>query len=491
MGSVRSTWSVGGFAALLFHAVPTAAQIGEGWDQKASTPPADELETWLAAQRDASGRACNRRDVDALGNRWVIACGETGLWVARRNSAGAIELTRTDDLGGPVVRLFRREGRVWAEVLRHEARDVAPVDENSSHAAFPTPDEPVRQAPPAVTRSSPAPGSAKKRNLLQVRETLPEGHVTEVLLGEVVIDIGREHGLRHYDRVELSVETELEVGDERVKQRRVIAVGVVRAVSERFARIELGIDERVPLGAIARPTATEPSESRSAPPRLGALWHAGFMARPFVALNDLGGGILIDASVGYRFEGPLHVEAGLSPLGWGTGADKPAVVPVSAFVKASYDVDLFEVGFGLGVETVHDTPYPVASGSGALFVQQLRVGSLDGLNFEALSHAVLFHSEFRFASFVGRAQIPVGASYWLTFAGGGGGTGYGYGDLGVRALLRGNGDRGSFFLTITLGGAGVYENVVTTCPGEGFEFTCGQEVSYIGPTVGVGGEWRF
>jgi hypothetical protein len=490
MGNARSTWLFGGFAALLFHAVPTQAQQGEGWSTTAAAPSADEFETWLAAARDASGRACNRRDVDALGDRWVVACGEAGLWLVRRNSSGAIELTRTDDLGGPVVRLFRREGRVWAEVMRREARDGAPVDENASQSAVPSPDEPVRTAP-VVTQASSPPRAERKGNVLQARDAVPEGRVTEVLLGEVVINLGREYGLRHYDRVEFSVETDLEVGHERVRQRRIVAVGVVRAVSERFARVELGIDERVPLGAIARPTASEPTESRSAPPRLGALWHAGFMARPFVALNDLGGGILLDATVGYRFERELHLEAGLSPLGWGTGADKPAVVPASGFVKASYDVDLFEVGFGVGIETVHDTPFPVASGSGALFVQQLRIGSLDGLNFEALSHAVLFHSEFRFSSFVGRAQIPVGESYWLTFAGGGGGTGYGFGDLGVRALIRGNGDKGSFFLTITLGGAGVYENVVTTCPGDGFEFTCGQEVSYIGPAIGVGGEWRF
>jgi hypothetical protein len=166
-------------------------------------------------------------------------------------------------------------------------------------------------------------------------------------------------------------------------------------------------------------------------------------------------------------------------------------VPAAGYVKASYDVRKFELGLGVGAETVHDTPFPIASGSGFLFVQQVRLGALDGLNFEALGYAVLFHSEFEFSAFVGRAQIPVGESYWLVFAGGGGGTGYGFGDIGVRALLRGNGDRGSFFLTVTVGGAGVYENIVTTCRGNGSEFACPQEVQYVGPTVGVGGEWRF
>jgi hypothetical protein len=472
---------------------PAPPQSGQGWDAASPSTPAasDEFETWLATKRDASGRTCNRRAVEALGDRWIVACGESGLWFVRRNSAGVIELVRVDDLGGTVVRFFRRDGRVWAEVMRREARDVAAVDENASHASFPGADEEVRP-PAAVVKRAPAPAQdASSKNVLTARATVPEGRVTEVMLGEVAIDLGSEDGLRYGDRIELSVTTDLKVGDERALSRRVVAVGVVRAVSDRFARVRLGTDERVPVGAVARPVSAPPSASRSAPPRLGQLWHAGFMARPFIALEDLGGGFLLDGTVGYRFESPLHLEASLSPIGWGTGRNKPAVTPMSGYLKASYDVDLFEIGFGLGAETIHDTPFPATSGSGVLFVQQLRIGSSDGLNLDSSSHIVLFRSQFRFSGFVGRAQIPVGQAYWLLFAGGGGDSGYGYGELGVKALLRGNGDRGSFFFSGTVGGAGVFENIVTTCHGEGSEFTCGQRVKVVGPMVGVGGEWRF
>jgi hypothetical protein len=77
------------------------------------------------------------------------------------------------------------------------------------------------------------------------------------------------------------------------------------------------------------------------------------------------------------------------------------------------------------------------------------------------------------------------------FAGGGGSAGYGYGEMGVRALLRGNGDRGSFFFTGTVGGGGVFEKTSTTCEQPGSRFSCPEPLLYAGPMLGAGGEWRF
>jgi hypothetical protein len=215
------------------------------------------------------------------------------------------------------------------------------------------------------------------------------------------------------------------------------------------------------------------------------------MARPFVALEDLGGGFLLDASVGYRFESELHVEAVVSPLGWATGEDKPSVVPAVGFVKGSFDSHLFEIGLGFGGATVHDVTFPTESGSGLLVVQQVRIGAVDGLGLDVLSHVTLFHSRFRFSGMTARGQIPMGDRFWLLIAGGGGAAGYGYGELGVRALLRGNGDKGSFFFTGTVGGVGVFETVKTTCGTADLEFGCDEEIVYAGPTLGAGGEWRF
>ena len=130
MGHARFSF-VGVFVAVGLSLAQARAQDGPAPEAQTSAT-AKELDAWLSTHRDKSGRTCNRRAVNDLGDRWVVACGESGLWIARRNPDGAIVLVRSDDLGGPVVGLFRREGRVWAEVLRREARDVAAVDENAS-----------------------------------------------------------------------------------------------------------------------------------------------------------------------------------------------------------------------------------------------------------------------------------------------------------------------------------------------------------------------
>jgi hypothetical protein len=79
----------------------------------------------------------------------------------------------------------------------------------------------------------------------------------------------------------------------------------------------------------------------------------------------------------------------------------------------------------------------------------------------------------------------------MLLRGGGGGAGYGFGELGVRVLLVGNGDRGSVFFTGALGGLGVFENTTYVCKEPTFEFDCTQTVTYAGPMLGAGAEWRL
>jgi hypothetical protein len=449
-----------------------------------AVPAKGELETWLATQRDSLGRACDVRAIETDAERHVVACGDAGLWTIRRD--GGFALARIDDLGGPVTGLFVRDARIWAEIVRSEARPVAPAGrEPASARSFPVerpqPAEPAVTKPPVVAPRAPAAATTPPR----------EGRVTASRLGEVVINLGREHDIAYGDHVELSSVVAEDLGDEQAVRRSIEAVGVVTAVSRGFSRVRLGIGERVPVGALARPTGDEATAARAGTPRLGGLWEVGFMVRPFLALGELGGGALIDASVGYRFLGPLHLVAAFEPLAYATGKDKDAMSPVSAFIKASYDLSLFEVGFGVGVETVFDTPFGTEPGTGTLFVQQARIGAADGLHLDAVNHVVLFHSEFEFSGFVGRAQIPVGHASWILMRGGGGSAGYGFGELGVRVLLAGNGDRGSVYFSGTFGGAGVFKQTVETCGTSDFIWDCPQTVSYVGPMVGAGAEFRF
>jgi hypothetical protein len=253
------------------------------------------------------------------------------------------------------------------------------------------------------------------------------------------------------------------------------------------------MNERVPLGASARVVTRGKSESRMAPPRAAGLWELMLRVRPFVALEGLGGGVLTQASAGYRFESHFALAVELHPFGFagGTGEDNATLVPAAAFVSALYDHDVFGVGLGIGLQTVHDTAFETPSGSGTLLTQRLRLGARDGLSLDLRNDVVLFHSQFDFSGFVGSAMIPVGSRAWLLFEGGGGSAGYGYGEIGLRSLLRGNGQHGSVFLSVTLGGQGVFEFRSKLCVSADFAFQCEDDQIYAGPMLGVGVEYRL
>ena len=464
-------------------------------------PAADpkRVETWLAEQRDAYGRSCDRRAAISESTRAVLACGEAGLWVVRIDGEGKFILVGTQDMGGDVIGLFHRDGSIWAEVSKLEARPVLPSDATSMPTAPTPPSAGTLPDLPRQDQESPEPELVSPRpKKVRAKQPEPEeveprreGMVVELGLGDVVVDLGSDDGIAHGDRIELTAVTSEAVGTERAKTRNVVAVGVVSAVSRGFARVRLGINERVPLGALARPVDSNPTNRRLTPPRPAGLWELEFMARPFLALGEFGGGFLLDAAVGYRFETDLHVEFAFRPFGYGTGEGKPSIVPVTSYAKLSYDRELFEVGLGIGLQTVHVTGFGAKAGSGTLFSQGARIGARDGLHFDARSDVVLFHSRFEFAGFVGSGQIPVGQTSWLILEGGGGSAGYAYGEFGVRVLLKGNGGPGSVFFNGSVGGIGIFQEQELTCGGEGFTFTCFDTTTYAGPMLGAGAEWRF
>jgi hypothetical protein len=494
MGIIRGTALIGCLAGLTLAPRQASAQAAPPPPGASAPAPGGDFDTWLLAQHDERGRACAQSAIQVVRDEYAIACGEAGLWIVRRDPTRGLVLARLDDLGGKVVGLFFGGGRLWAELERTEARPVRLSSDTSSSRAFPLePSEtPPPSLPPSPPRSPAATPPAPVRNLTTSdRLRSLEGHVVEVRPGEVVIDLGRDDGVKDEQSVELSAVTSEELGNEQAVRREILAVGLVSAASDRFSRVRLGIGERVPKGALARIVNREPSRTRVAPPRLGGFWELAFLARPFLAVSQFGGGFLLDATVGYRFESPFHLEAGFQPFAYGTAKGKPALTPVAAFLKGSYDLPMFEVGLGVGAESIYDTTIGTEPGSGTLLLQQARIGALDGLYLAGTSHVVLFHSSFEFAGFVGSMQIPVGESSWVVMRGGGGIAGYGYGEMGVRALLKGNGDKGSLFFTGTLGGVGVFKTWDTVCNQPGFSVPCTQSVTYAGPMAGAGAEWRL
>lgn len=116
----------------------------------------------------------------------------------------------------------------------------------------PSPNPASRRLPGATPAVPVAPALPLRSTVPAVPVAVPEGRVIEVGLGEVVIDLGRRHGIRDGHSIEL-VDTRTEkLGSERAERRTVLAVGVVTVVAESTSRVRLGLNERVPVGARAR-----------------------------------------------------------------------------------------------------------------------------------------------------------------------------------------------------------------------------------------------
>ena len=446
-----------------------------GSQESGSLPP-----DWLTATVDERGRHCDRRAEHRATNKLLVACGAAGVWEIALDDAKA-RFVRSYDFSGDVVGFVTEpDGRLWVKLQVLEARPFMP---GAAAPAVAFPDTSPIPAPrpgasPAVSAATPLPPPP--------RATLSKsvGRVTRAEPGHVIISLGTADGVGRGNHMELALEL-VDDSDDAGLSRETLAVGVVTNVTEHSARVRLGVSESAPVGAIATPTIGQLTSSLSAPPRATRLWELQLSARPFVAWGELGGGALLSANIGYRFE-HFHLQAFVDPLGIADVQDKKAVPIFNAAVIASYDSQYFEMGLGFGGQTVNDPDFFLDPGTGFAALQLVRFGSPDGLNISARTNIVLFHSEFQFGGMIASGQIPVTRGYWLLLNGGGGSIGYGFGELGMRVLLTGNALAGSKFLTVTAGGAAMFRS--SSC--DEF-FSCSEELVYGGPMAGVGGEWRF
>jgi hypothetical protein len=441
---------------------------------------------WLSAQVNENGQRCERRAEHTLGKRLFLACGAAGVWEIARDDA-APRFVRSYAFSGDVVGFVTEpDGRLWVKLQVLEARPFAPA---STAGAVLFPDSAQRPIAPSAPVAPSAPAEPAAQGAAPPAPAPPVemlGRVVRSAPGEVVISLGKLNGIARNDHIELSLERADELAaDEVALSREPVAVGLVTNVSNGNARVRLGLNENVPVGAIAIATRASVTSSLSAPPRVSGVWGLELFARPFAALDELGGGALLSGAIGYRFK-HLHLQAVVDPLAFADVQDKSSVAAANAGLIASYDSQYFEMGLGLGAQSVNETSNFLQPGSGLAALQLIRLGAQDGLNISARTSVALFHSEFQFGGMVASGQIPVTRGYWLLLNGGGGNVGYGFGELGLRVLLTGNGLAGSKFLTVTAGGAGVFKS--GNCPP--FEF-CGEQISYGGPMAGVGGEWRF
>lgn len=459
-----------GFAGLA--AAAAYLVVGKGALAQSALPSG-----WLDSQVNETGQHCQIRGELRTEQRLLLACGSAGVWEVALAEAGP-RFVRSFGFDGAVAGFFTEsDGKVWVKVESLIARPLA-AGGKANEAHFPeepapapvVPEPPAAAPPPPPSRPAPA----VPKNFGRVERVAPQ---------DVLVSLGEDDGVSRSDRVELYLPSS--DPDELESSEQLLAVGVVTSVSGGKSKVRIGLNEEVPEGALARLTRSQPTASLAAPPRAGGLWSAEVMARPFAAMEELGGGILLSAAVGRRFTSNWSLRAVLDPAALADVQDRESVSAANFALLGSYDAHYFEMGLGFGAQTVNEPSFLLEPGSGLAVSQLLRLGTTDGLNIIARTSIVLFHSQFEFGGMVATAQIPVSRGFWLQLGGGGGAVGYGYGELGLRVLMAGNGLRGSKFLTVTAGGAGVFEGL--RCDPFG---SCDSK-SYGGPMAGIGSEWRF
>jgi hypothetical protein len=448
------------------------------------------LSAWLAEQRDARGRRCYAEAMLVAGELRYVACGEAGVWVVSVREGAAPMTIEQRDLDGHVLGLFVQNGYVWAQISSVHARPLALLE--GQITAQPTP--PARRpplhppyAPQPYARAQPAPAPGPVRVAGDERPAR-EARVIEVREGHVIIDAGSRGDIADGDHIAFYEQVrEGPDFEPSTMRRQLIAVGRVDGLGEERARVMLGLNERVPRTAVAERTRQPLKGNTLAPPRIAPIWEVAFVARPFLVLDNLGAGVFADARAGYRAPSGLHYEALLSPLAVAT-AEQGAIAATAAVLAIGYDARLFEVGLGLGGQTVNDTAFDLSPGTGITLLQRVRLGARDGLHLQGFSYVALFHSEFQFSSLRIEGQIPLSRGSWLLLGGSGGSIGLGHGEVGLRLLLSGNGDVDSFFLTTTIGGIHMFDSGGCVPP---FFDSCSEAIDYAGAMVGVGGEWRL
>jgi hypothetical protein len=450
------------------------ALLAVGTASAQEAPPAD----WLAAQVNERGQHCEKRAQRGDGKQLLLACGAAGVWEVTLSASGP-HFVQSYVFAGDAVGFFTApDGMLWVKLQVLEAR---PLSAASSGGAVQLPESGAAAAQPVAKPEPSSPALTPVTPAL--RRT--SGLVVSASPGQAVVSLGTADGIARGDRIELS-QDHLDNGTgEAALSREVLAVGVVTNVTELRAKLRLGLNESVAVGAQASRTEAALSASLAAPPRASGIWALELTLRPFAALGELGAGVVLNAAIVRRF-GSFNLRALVDPLALADVKAGDSVQAVNAAIIASYDSQYFEMGLGLGAQTVNQVGFGLAPGSGLAVDQLIRLGAQDGFNVSARTSVVLFHSEFVFGGMLGSMQIPVTRGYWLLFGGGGGNVGYGYGEFGLRALLSGNGFAGSKFLTVAAGGAAVFRS--SKC--DEF-FNCSQEISYGGPMASIGGEWRF
>jgi hypothetical protein len=318
---------------------------------------------------------------------------------------------------------------------------------------------------------------------------------------DVFISLGTNDGFKKGDSVEFFERLDVELTNENTTKDETVALGKIKSITANRSVIEVELNQVIKEGTSVRHSREEFKPNYFNPARNPGLTEYVMTVRPFIALGALGGGAIVDASVTHRFEFPMAIQFSLSPLGL-AATNEGGTGTFAAHGFVTYDARVFQVGLGAGLSRfdLDDLPseifvgqtIPETTAIGFSVGQFVRLGAHDGLNFTATTNFVVRNMEFDFGGMSGSLQVPMSqllADTWFIVRGGGGVPGHVFGEVGLRTLILGNGNKGSFFITPTLGAANLTAQEYGPCDfGEAEQ--CRDSVDYGGPMVGATLEWR-
>lgn len=417
------------------------------------------LSSFSTSAQDASNGCLTEQELVVAG-RHYLACGHE--LIVRSEEDPSLVLERRV-APSAIVGLFQRDGEVFVELHEVVLRPASSLDLVS-----------ITMTPGASAISATAPATQRLRR---------SGEIVAVATSSFLITLGSQDGLAVGDRIAVLEEAEQEVAGQLVRTERVLVVGEVFEVAPDHARVRLGVNETVELGAKVLQTDAKPARLINRP-RFSGL-SLGVSLQPFLPINDdLAFATLGDAHVTYRFKKAGYVRAVVGAFG-GLVSGQGNQSVFDGWIDGGFDHQYFEIGLGVGALRTEgdDQGQGVQARFLPTIAQTVRFGPLDGLHFSASTRAAIENKEVKFGAVTTSFWAPVHRRATLVFAGGGGSPAlYAFATGGARFLVKGNGGSGTLFITPAVGWA-----MIKRFEDQG-SFV--DENNVGGPSLSVAVEWR-
>jgi hypothetical protein len=238
----------------------------------------------------------------------------------------------------------------------------------------------------------------------------------------------------------------------------------------------------------ALPVARADEGSLLAPAVPRSMTRVRATVRPFLSVFGSGGGMVTDLAIDHYFSAPFRLSLEVAPLalaadGEGTGA-------IGHFrVAGAYVGDFVELGAGVGSRVQN------FGGDGISLAAYLRLGALDGLNFNLTTGYVWKRNRYTgrptlgLGNARGMVQVPLSRRFALFTEGAFSTDHWLYTTTGLRHRLSGDGGPGTWYLSGAVGLAWVVDR--PDCPHPDTGWCTGGSAWAAGPTLAFGLEYRF